>query len=51
MRFLHPDPFDRMLIAQASERPVYLATLDENIIKTFEAERRFKIFADRAREG
>ncbi len=50
MRFFHPDPFDRLLIAQASLRPVYLATLDQNIIKTFEMDKEFCIFTDRARE-
>lgn len=49
MRFLHTDPFDRLLMAQASRRPLYLATLDENIVKTFENEKAFSIFADRAR--
>lgn len=49
MRFLHSDPSDRLLMAQAALRPVYLATLDENIINTFESEKTFKIFTDRAR--
>lgn len=50
MRFLHPDPFDRMLMSQASGRPLYLATLDQNIIRTFETGETFHIFTDRARE-
>lgn len=50
MRFLHPDPFDRLLMSQAARRPVYLATLDPNIIKTFKAEKAFDIFTDRARQ-
>ena len=50
MRFLHQDPFDRILMSQASLRPVYLATLDENIIRTFETDRKFRIFTDLARE-
>jgi PIN domain nuclease of toxin-antitoxin system len=51
MRFNHPDPFDRLLMSQAMLRSVYLATLDQNIIGTFEAERSFCIFTDCAREG
>jgi PIN domain nuclease of toxin-antitoxin system len=51
MRFLHPDPFDRLLMSQAALRPVYLATLDQNIVKTFEIEKSFHIFTDRAREN
>ena len=50
MRFHHTDPFDRLLMAQASLRSVYLATLDQNIRKTFGADRAFHIFTDRARE-
>ena len=46
-----PDPFDRLLMSQAMLRSVYLATLDQNIIRTFEAERSFYIFTDCAREG
>src|SRR5262249_23462463 len=30
MRFFHPDPFDRLLMSQASRRYLYLATLDQN---------------------
>jgi PIN domain nuclease of toxin-antitoxin system len=50
MRFFHPDPFDRLLMSQASRRAVYLASLDENILKTFEIEKAFHIFTDRPRE-
>ena len=50
MRFLHPDPFDRLLMSQAARRPVYLATLDQNIIKTFEIGKAFSIFTRRASE-
>ena len=50
MRFLHPDPFDRLLMAQAARRSVYLATLDQNIVRTFEMNKAFRIFTDRARE-
>ncbi|HWF45514.1 MAG TPA: type II toxin-antitoxin system VapC family toxin [Bryobacteraceae bacterium] len=51
MRFLHPDPFDRLLMSQATRRPVYLATLDQNIIRTFEMNKSFYIFTDCAKEG
>ena len=51
LRFSHTDPFDRLLIAQASLRPVYLATLDQNITKTFEIDQAFHIFTDRPREA
>jgi PIN domain nuclease of toxin-antitoxin system len=50
MRFLHPDPFDRLLMSQASLRPLHLATLDQNIIATFENDKAFYLFTDRARE-
>jgi PIN domain nuclease of toxin-antitoxin system len=51
MRFYHPDPFDRILMSQAALRSVYLATLDQNIIRTFELDKAFHIFTDRAREA
>lgn len=50
MRFLHADPFDRMLMSQAARRPTYLATLDEDIIRTFELAKQFRIFTDRAKQ-
>lgn len=50
LRFLHTDPFDRLLISQAAHRHTYLATLDQDIIKTFETEKAFYLFTDRARE-
>ena len=50
MRFHHKDAFDRMLMTQAARRSVYLATLDANIIRTFESKKRFYIYTDRARE-
>jgi PIN domain nuclease of toxin-antitoxin system len=50
LRFVHPDPFDRLLISQASSRSVYLATLDEDIVRTFELHKGFHLFNDRARE-
>lgn len=51
LRFFHTDPFDRLLISQATRRAVYLATLDQNIIRTFEMDRAFYVFSDCAREG
>ena len=50
LRFFQTDPFDGLLISQASHRPVYLATLDENIIKTYERDKAFRIFTDHASE-
>ena len=50
MRFLHPDPFDRLLMSQAARRATYLATLDADIIETFEATNAFSIFSDRPRQ-
>ncbi len=50
MRFFHSDPFDRLLMSQAAHHSVCLATLDLNIIKTFEANQSFCIFTDRVRE-
>jgi len=50
LRFLHPDPFDRLLMSQASHRSLYLATLDRNIIATFESDKAFFLFDQRARE-
>ena len=50
MRSFHTDPFDRLLMSQAARRSVYLATLDENIIRTFEKDRAFYLFTDRASE-
>jgi PIN domain nuclease of toxin-antitoxin system len=51
MRFVHQDPFDRLLMAQASVRPVYLATLDVNIEKTFKHEKAFSLFTDQPHSG
>ncbi len=50
-RSCHPDPFDRLLMSQATLRALYLATLDRNIIQTFEMDKAFYIFTDRAREA
>lgn len=50
MRFLHTDPFDRLLMSQAAHRKIHLTTLDQNIIKTFDLEKAFYILTDHARE-
>lgn len=43
MNFLHPDPFDRLLMAQARIRNLYLTTLDKDILLTFERHKAFRI--------
>jgi PIN domain nuclease of toxin-antitoxin system len=48
MRPTHQDPFDRLLMAQASNRKVYLATLDQDILGYFHQSKAFYVFADRA---
>ncbi len=48
LRFLHSDPFDRLLMSQASNRPVHLATLDASIVQVFQQDRAFSLFTDRA---
>lgn len=45
MEFLHSDPFDRLLMAQARARTLCLATLDEDILRTFERYRAFPVFS------
>ncbi len=50
VNFVNSDPFDRLLMSQAARRSVYLATLDQNIIQTFERNNAFSIFTDRACE-
>jgi PIN domain nuclease of toxin-antitoxin system len=48
MKPLHQDPFDRVLMAQASNRNIYLATLDQDILRYFHKDKAFYVFADRA---
>jgi len=48
MQALHQDPFDRLLMAQASNRSVYLATLDQDILRYFHKDKAFSVFADQA---
>jgi PIN domain nuclease of toxin-antitoxin system len=47
MQSLHQDPFDRLLMAQAASRKLYLATLDEDILRCFQKGKAFSIFTDR----
>ena len=49
VRSVHRDPFDRLLISQAVRRQVYLASLDANILQSFELSRDFYLFTDKAR--
>lgn len=48
LRHAHADPFDRLLMAQAANRDLYLATLDEDILACFRRGKTFSVFADRA---
>ena len=43
MRFLHSDPFDRLLMAQARNRKIKLVTLDKDILRTFQRSRQFSV--------
>jgi len=51
MQPLHQDPFDRLLMAQALNRNVYLATLDRDILRCFHKDKAFRVFANRAMQG
>jgi PIN domain nuclease of toxin-antitoxin system len=44
MTFLHADPFDRLMMAQARNRNICLATLDEKIVRTFQKHEAFQVF-------
>ena len=46
MEFLHPDPFDRLLMAQAKQRSICLATMDKDILRTFDRYQAFPLFAE-----
>ena len=50
IEFLHSDPFDRLLMAQARNRELFLATLDKDILRTFERHKAFRVFAEEPRE-
>jgi PIN domain nuclease of toxin-antitoxin system len=43
MRFLHSDPFDRLLMAQARNRKIKLVTLDKDILRTFQRSKQFSV--------
>jgi PIN domain nuclease of toxin-antitoxin system len=48
MKPLHQDPFDRLLMAQASNRKIYLATLNRDILRYFHKDNAFYVFSDQA---
>jgi PIN domain nuclease of toxin-antitoxin system len=43
MRFLHADPFDRLLMAQAANRDLILATADSSILTTSKRHKEFRV--------
>jgi PIN domain nuclease of toxin-antitoxin system len=45
MSTLHRDPFDRLLMAQARNRNLHLATLDRDILRCAKRHKSFKVFA------
>jgi len=51
MKFLHHDPFDNLLMAQAANRGLYLATLDSDILRTFQKHKAFHVFAEHPRKA
>lgn len=44
MAFLHADPFDRLIMAQARNHNICLASLDEKIVRTFQTHETFQLF-------
>jgi PIN domain nuclease of toxin-antitoxin system len=48
MTTLHRDPFDRLLMAQASNRNIHLATLDRDILRCSRKYKGFKVLARKA---
>ena len=46
IQFLHSDPFDQLLMSQASRRSLRLASLDRNIIKTFTTSKAFDLLTE-----
>ena len=46
MRFLHSDPFDRLLMAQAANRSIHLVTFDRDISRTAARYKNFKVLGD-----
>ena len=45
MRFLHSDPFDRVIMAQAANRNICLVTVDRDVIRTAERYKEFRVLA------
>jgi len=43
---IQPDPFDRVLMAQAANRDICLVTLDENILRTAERYQAFRVLGE-----
>lgn len=50
MEFIHNDPFDRLLMCQAANRGVYLATVDQMIVETFDRWKAFHLFSAERQE-
>lgn len=50
MDFIHNDPLDRLLMCQAANREVYLATMDQMIVDTFHRWKAFYIFSTEPRK-
>jgi PIN domain nuclease of toxin-antitoxin system len=44
LQFLHKDPFDRILMAQAARRDLLLLTADQDILATGHQFRQFRVF-------
>lgn len=44
MTFLHRDPFDRLLMAQAAQKDLPLVTVDKDILLTFKRYKQFRAF-------
>jgi PIN domain nuclease of toxin-antitoxin system len=45
LRLLNRDPFDRLLIAQAANRRVHIATVDIDILRASKKYKEFSVFA------
>jgi PIN domain nuclease of toxin-antitoxin system len=43
MQFLHSDPFDRVIMAQAANHKIGLVTVDRDIIQTAERYKEFRV--------
>jgi PIN domain nuclease of toxin-antitoxin system len=51
MDFIHNDPFDRLLMRQAANRSIHLATVDQLIVETFNRWKAFYLFSTERQEG